>query len=633
MMKRNNVKAQKDKESFRTAWKSNIRGWKLIWKICPRRVVSSLLYSVVSALGPYVTVWLTARLVDALVSGGNAVMYAIWALACTALTALLGCILQHWKSAEAEQYEVNYVKAVADKFMDMDFADADSQRIYDLNSRIFQSRNFAGRGLDEALRILDELPANALKIIGGAALSASLFASLVPKAGLAWLGSPWFAPAMLALMLLAAFAASKLYYASESVWRSFDAQGRFGNRLFSFFGFTCYEEKRAADMRIYCQQENICAPSMEKGNVFGFKGSIAKMTRGKAGWMGALSVGVSALLMGFVYVFVVLKAYGGAFGAGAVTQYIGACTSLFAGISGLLNGISRVKTNGVFMGLLFELLDTPNNMYQGSLTTEKRSDRKYDIEFRNVSFKYPGSDTYALKNLNMHFKIGSRLAVVGKNGSGKTTFIKLLCRLYDPCEGEILLNGINIKKYRYDDYMNIFSVVFQDFRLLALPIGQNVASGVKYDTDRVTDCLERAGFKERLAKMPQGLDTYLYKELKEDGVSVSGGEAQKIAIARALYKDAPFIVLDEPTAALDPIAEAEIYSKFNDIAGDKTAIYISHRLSSCKFCDEIAVFDGGKVVQMGAHEQLVREESGLYYRLWEAQAQYYQQKHEEAGLI
>lgn len=434
MMKRNNAEAQKNKESFRTAWKSNIRGWKLIWKICPRRVVSSLLYSVVSALGPYVTVWLTARLVDALVSGGNAVMYAIWALACTALTALLGCILQHWKSAEAEQYEVNYVKAVADKFMDMDFADADSQRIYDLNSRIFQSRNFAGRGLDEALRILDELPANALKIIGGAALSASLFASLVPKAGLAWLGSPWFAPAMLALMLLAAFAASKLYYASESVWRSFDAQGRFGNRLFSFFGFTCYEEKRAADMRIYCQQENICAPSMEKGNVFGFKGSIAKMTRGKAGWMGALSVGVSALLMGFVYVFVVLKAYGGAFGAGAVTQYIGACTSLFAGISGLLNGISRLKTNGVFMGLLFELLDTPNNMYQGSLTTEKRSDRKYDIEFRNVSFKYPGSDTYALKNLNMHFKIGSRLAVVGKNGSGKTTFIKLLCRLYDPCE-------------------------------------------------------------------------------------------------------------------------------------------------------------------------------------------------------
>lgn len=197
-MKRNNAEAQKNKESFRTAWKSNIRGWKLIWEICPHRVVSSLLYSVVSALGPYVTVWLTARLVDALVSGGNAVMYAIWALACTALTALLGCVLQHWKSAEAEQYEVNFYKAVADKFMDMDFADADSQRIYDLNSRIFQSRNFSGRGLDEALRILDELPANALKIIGGAALSASLFASLVPKAGLAWLGSPWFAPAMLA---------------------------------------------------------------------------------------------------------------------------------------------------------------------------------------------------------------------------------------------------------------------------------------------------------------------------------------------------------------------------------------------------------------------------------------------------
>ena len=225
--------------------------------------------------------------------------------------------------------------------------------------------------------------------------------------------------------------------------------------------------------------------------------------------------------------------------------------------------------------------------------------------------------------MSLKFKVGSRLAIVGENGSGKTTFIKLLCRLYDPQEGQILLNGIDIRKYRYDDYMNIFSVVFQDFKLLSQPLGNNVAGCLNYDEDRVRQALIDAGFGDRLATMPDGLHTQLYKDFTENGVEVSGGEAQKIAIARALYKDAPFIILDEPTAALDPIAESEIYSKFNDIAGDKTAIYISHRLSSCKFCDEIVVFDAGRIIQQGAHASLVADENGKYYELWHAQAQYY----------
>ena len=225
--------------------------------------------------------------------------------------------------------------------------------------------------------------------------------------------------------------------------------------------------------------------------------------------------------------------------------------------------------------------------------------------------------------MSIKFRIGERLAVVGLNGSGKTTFIKLLCRLYDPTEGEILLNGINIKKYDYNEYMSIFSVVFQDFKLFSFSLGQNVAASVKYDSARVKDCLEKAGFGARLQEMPEGLDTCLYKDFEENGVEISGGEAQKIALARALYKDAPFIVLDEPTAALDPIAEAEVYSNFNKIVGDKTAIYISHPLSSCRFCDEIVVFDNGQIVQQGSHDKLVADENGKYYALWYAQAQYY----------
>lgn len=187
----------------------------------------------------------------------------------------------------------------------------------------------------------------------------------------------------------------------------------------------------------------------------------------------------------------------------------------------------------------------------------------------------------------------------------------------------ILLNGIDIHKYKYDDYRNIFSVVFQDFQLICQPLGNNVAGSMKYDRERAKKALVDAGFGDRLASMKKGLDTMLYKNLSEDGVEVSGGEAQKIAIARALYKDAPFIILDEPTAALDPIAEAEIYEKFDKIAGDKTAVYISHRLSSCKFCDEIAVFQDGAVIQQGTHDELIADTKGKYYELWNAQAQYY----------
>lgn len=329
-----------------------------------------------------------------------------------------------------------------------------------------------------------------------------------------------------------------------------------------------------------------------------------------------------------VTVFVGLRAISGLIGIGDVTKTVSGVSGLIRGLSGLASAFATMFVNNKCMEAFFAIIDTPNRMYQGTIPIEKRAfcdggDKEYEIEFRNVSFKYPASDVYALRNVSLKFRIGERLAVVGMNGSGKTTFIKLLCRLYDPTEGEILLNGIDIRKYNYEEYMSIFSVVFQDFKLFSFSLGQNVAANVDYDKTRVEECLNAAGFSERLREMPQGLETCLYKDFEEDGVEISGGEAQKIALARALYRDCPFIILDEPTAALDPVAEYEIYSRFNDIVGDKTAIYISHRLSSCRFCNDIAVFDNGQLVQRGSHEELVADEHGKYHGLWYAQAQYY----------
>lgn len=324
------------------------------------------------------------------------------------------------------------------------------------------------------------------------------------------------------------------------------------------------------------------------------------------------------------YLIVVFYCVQGAFPVGSVIKYVGYLGRFTGSIGNFFRLISGMKDNEPYLQTYLDFLDIKNDMYQGSLAVEKRSDKRYDIEFKNVSFRYPGAEEDALKEINLKLKVGERLAVVGVNGSGKTTFIKLLCRLYDPSQGEIFMNDFNIRKYDYRQYLDIFSVVFQDYALLAMSLGCNVAAAGSWDTKKAERILEEVGFGERYAQMEKKLDTPIYKNFDEDGVNVSGGEAQKIALARALYREAPFIILDEPTAALDPIAEAEIYSRFDRIVGDKTAIYISHRLSSCRFCDRIAVFDKGRIVQIGTHEELLADVKGRYFELWHAQAQYYE---------
>ncbi|MDE5820141.1 MAG: ABC transporter ATP-binding protein/permease [Lachnospiraceae bacterium] len=329
-------------------------------------------------------------------------------------------------------------------------------------------------------------------------------------------------------------------------------------------------------------------------------------------------------LMG-AYGIVAMAALNGSMPIGSMILYAGCLTNIFYKTVEVVIGCCDVSMTARKQVGILELLELSDEMYKGSLPMEKRSDHEYHIAFRNVSFKYPGSKEYALKNFSLELRVGERLAIVGRNGSGKTTMIKLLCRLYDPEEGEILVNGVDIKKFRHDEYAKLFSVVFQDYVLFALMLAENIAVDKEYDSEKVRRCLNDAGFGERLAEMgAKGIDSFLYKDYTDEGIEISGGEAQKLAIARALYKEAPFVLLDEPTAALDPIAEAEIYQNFDKITKEKTAIYISHRLSSCRFCDKIAVFDHGELVQTGSHEELLKDADGVYASLWHAQAKYYE---------
>ncbi len=331
---------------------------------------------------------------------------------------------------------------------------------------------------------------------------------------------------------------------------------------------------------------------------------------------------ISGFSIFFAYTFVVLKVLADAISIGALTKYIGAISQLNSAIIQFITYNDEVRVQCNFMKYYNEFMGIENKRHTGTIPVEKRNDNIYEIEFHDVSFSYPGRDEKVLNRVSCKLTLKDKIAVVGKNGAGKTTFIKLLCRLYDPTEGYISLNGVDIRKYSYLEYLSLFGVVFQDFNLFAFPLDQNVSASMTPDGEKVWKCLELSGIKERVEEMSEKIKTPLYM-YDENGIEISGGEAQKLAIARALYKDAPFVILDEPTAALDPISEYEIYSRFNELVKDKTSIYISHRMSSCRFCDDIIVFDEGKIIQRGSHDELIADEDMLYASLWNAQAKYY----------
>ena len=620
----------KEKVNMRNAAALHLRGIKELHKVSPKFFPLLTVYSIFSAITPYITVFFSAQILKELATmrrEENLWQWVIAGVLCVGIAAIAKAMLyRRYNSLLNDLYGRKEILFIH-KMFSLDFSELDKQENHDLRAQIQQNENWSSWGLMRVEEAYIGAVSSVIGLLSGIVLTVSLFTSPVPESAgwLTVLNNPVFILVLAAMMVVVSIVAGNLSAKSMSCWSDFSEEATFGNRLFGHFGFIGQDKERSVDIRMNNQQRLVSA-YWKTNSSFGVDGPFGKAAKGKMGVYASLGVCITTLVTGFIYVFTCLKAWGGAFDVGSITQYVGAATAMVTNVFALTDLLGIMKTNTPYLEKTFEFLDIPNAMYQGSLTTEKRADRQYEVEFRDVSFKYPGSDIWSLRHVNMKFKVGKRLAIVGENGSGKTTFIKLLCRLYDPQEGQILLNGIDIRKYRYDDYMNIFSVVFQDFQLICQPLGANVAGSMEYDRDRVRKALIDAGFGERLATMEKGLDTMLYKDLSEDGVDVSGGEAQKIAIARALYKNAPFIILDEPTAALDPIAEAEIYGKFDEIAGDKTAIYISHRLSSCKFCDEIAVFHEGAVIQQGSHASLVADTNGKYYELWNAQAQYYTEK-------
>ena len=392
------------------------------------------------------------------------------------------------------------------------------------------------------------------------------------------------------------------------------------NRKFAYFFNLIFRYQKGKDIRLYHMQDKVLNGVVENAKEIENNGQwMAKEERPYIIWKSVINY----ILLLSTYVYVGLKVICRLISLGNVMKYVAAITRMSDSLGSMMESYNALQIKGKYTSYYYDFLNIKNEKYEGTLPLEKRDDNEYLLEFKDVSFHYPNQKEMVLSHVSMKFTIGEKMAIVGPNGAGKSTFIKLLCRLYDPTEGEILLNGIDIKLYDYEEYMKIFSIVFQDYQLFSFPLAENVAASIEYDSEKVKRSLIEAGFEKQLKKFKDGIYANLY-QMKEKGIEISGGEAQKIALARALYKDAAVVILDEPTSALDPVSEFEIYKHFDEMVQGKTSIYISHRMSSCRFCNRILVFDKGKIVQQGSHEQLMSQTGELYAKLWEAQAKYYQ---------
>ena len=312
---------------------------------------------------------------------------------------------------------------------------------------------------------------------------------------------------------------------------------------------------------------------------------------------------------------------------GEFLLYFTAISTFTQWVMGILQASLKLHTQSLDISRVREFLDYPEPFrFSGGAALPDR--RPYELRLEDVSFRYDGAETDTLRHLNLSIRPGEKLAIVGLNGAGKTTLVKLLCGLLDPTEGRVLLNGVDVRQFNRQEYYGLFSAVFQEFSILNVTIAENIAQNTEnIDDARVNACLDQAGLTQAVAQLPQGTKTHVGREVFLDGVLFSGGQTQRLMLARALYKDSPILILDEPTAALDPLAENDIYLKYNDMTAGKTSLFISHRLASTRFCDRIILLADGGIAEEGTHESLLAA-GGPYAQLFEVQSRYYQEGRE-----
>ena len=576
--------------------------YKLAHRLCKSYLPLVISLSFVTAVQPLINMMMLKFIIDEL-TGAQRIPYFIGlvgiAMSANFILNVLQNILKTWVAIKDNDLMNGFDLMIGEKVMSLDFEMVEDPEILDLKERalfpvhnqgVFQSV------IEQAMTLVSQV----ITMIGLIAILTTLN------------------PLLIIFLFVMAVITTLINKKTQKVMYDFYQLLIPVNRKFGYYAKVTTDFSYGKDIRLY-EMDKLLIDRIAEYNETSLS-VFTKLYVVLGRYLGYNEL-VLQLQMVLVYVYMAYKVVTKSIGFGDFTMYASAATQFG-------QCLSIVGSTYMEMSQMCRYLE-PYLEFDALKSTRSNGKRTLDssltptIEFRGVSFKYPKSDAYALKDVNITIKAGEKLSIVGLNGAGKTTFIKLLTRLYEPTEGGIYLNGINILEYDLKSYLELMSVVFQDFKLLAFSVKENIVFDEEVDDDSVISILKEAGFEQDLNKLPKGIHTPIYKTFEEDGIEFSGGQSQKIAIARAIYKDSPLVILDEPTSALDPIAEYEIYRRFNELVGEKTTIYISHRLSSCLFCDQIAVFKDGRMVEYGTHQDLIHQNDGLYQEMYQAQAQYY----------
>lgn len=621
-MRKNNQNKTAENKKKKAGFKDAFVCFKLSAKLCPKFVYSAFIKQFFADIIPFVSIIFSYAIINGLVE--NVPKSYIFTLIGSMLIANLVCYVsartaQYFVNKYAEILEFKVDAAIAKKSFSADYSQIEDPAVLELLQAARDGANSNG-GMTNLIMCGAALFGTVVKVIYSLALIIGVFSA----SGGSGEGALYNAVASslggvaVLVLLCASVVISALVSKADAKAAISAMEGNIdGNRRFSYLFEVCSNYTYGKDIRIYGMKNLLMPKVIQSKNDVNDTWSKYSDLNIK---FQCLTTAVSYVLLFVAYLYVGLRAYYGIISIGAVAAGVSAVTSVGASFSLFLALVANIKRSAAYLRYYSDVINLPSSITYGKIENVPSS---IDIEFKNVSFKYPGQTDYALKNVSFKINKGEKIAFVGKNGAGKTTLVKLLLRFYAVEEGEILINGANVKEYSRSALYDLFSVVFQDFKLFSYSVKENVVCGNRACKDEdVWACLREAGVSERFEREEKEIGSILYQNNSENGIEISGGEAQKIAVARALYKNAPAVILDEPTSALDPLAEAEVYERFNDLVGGKTSVFVSHRMSSCRFCDRIIVFEGGAVSEQGTHDELLKNR-GIYYDMWTAQAKYY----------
>lgn len=586
-------------------------GWKLVPMLYPLSAVVILM----QVLMPAIAMVLPSRVIALLGSGAGFERIAIETALMSAAILLCAATSEGLQGFSAFRYEIPpriILGCEADvKIFTTDYPHGEQQDFLDTCEKRLKALNDNNTALEESYRVMRRLLTATIGLVIYAAVLCTL--------------SPWVLALITVLTVLGFLArlrANGWVYKNMDRWAPID-------RKKDYITEDAGNYKFAKDVRLFGMSDWLCE----------LYDSCSKARRDwgkKQGWVEFSADAVDCLITflreGVAYAWLIWGAVGGWIDPAAFVLYFGAVGNFSQQLMGFLNEFSTLHKYHLHVANFRELLDWPDEFrHEGGRPIP--SEGKWELTLEHVSYRYPGADKDTIHDMCLTLRSGEKAALVGLNGAGKSTLVKLICGLYDPTEGRVLLNGIPVTEFNREEYYALFSAVFQESAVRPYSLSRNITMSDNVNRERVERCIELAELSEKVSELPKGMDTRLMKYIWHDGVDLSGGEAQKLMLARALYKDGPIIVLDEPTAALDPIAEAELYEKYSGLTAGKTSLYISHRLSSTRFCDRVLFLEDGSIIEEGTHEELL-ERHGKYYELYEVQSSYYRKGilNEEGGL-